>query len=72
MTMKKQNDQLENKKFSKCRELESSVPLASIVRTTAMVSTFVTVVGQPKTPTLAGNGGFKRGLPVLPTNVMLE
>ena len=41
-------------------------PLRMMVGTTASVSTFVTVVGQPKTPTFAGNGGFKRGLPVLP------
>ena len=37
-----------------------------MVGTTASVSTFVTVVGQPKTPTFAGNGGFRRGFPVLP------
>ena len=41
-------------------------PLRMIVGTTAIVSTLVTVVGQPNTPTFAGNGGFKRGLPVLP------
>lgn len=29
----------------------------------AHVSTLVTVVGQPYRPTLAGNGGFNRGLP---------
>lgn len=34
-----------------------------MVGDTAMVSTLVTVVGQPKTPTLAGKGGFRRGLP---------
>jgi hypothetical protein len=34
-----------------------------MVGATAMVSTLVTVVGQPKTPTLAGKGGFRRGLP---------
>jgi hypothetical protein len=31
---------------------------------TATVSTLVTVVGQPNTPTSAGNGGFRRGLPL--------
>eukprot|EP00983_Pelagomonas_calceolata_P073099 1152009-Pelagomonas_calceolata.AAC.2 len=30
---------------------------------TATVSTLVTVVGHPYRPTLAGNGGFRRGLP---------
>ena len=34
-----------------------------MVGDTAMVSTLVTVVGQPNTPTLAGKGGFRRGLP---------
>lgn len=34
---------------------------------TAMVSTLLTVVGQPKIPTSAGNGGFSRGLPAFPS-----
>lgn len=34
---------------------------------TAMVSTLFTVVGQPKTPTSAGNGGFSLGLPCFPS-----
>lgn len=34
-----------------------------MVGETAIVSTLVTVVGQPNTPTLAGKGGFRRGLP---------
>jgi len=34
---------------------------------TATVSTLATVVGQPKTPTSAGKGGFKRGFPCLPS-----
>ncbi len=41
-------------------------PRLRMVGATATVSTFVTVVGQPKTPTLAGNGGFRRGLPWRP------
>ena len=41
-------------------------PRRRIVGATATVSTLVTVVGQPKTPTLAGNGGFRRGLPWRP------
>jgi hypothetical protein len=32
-------------------------PLLRIVGATAIVSTLVTVVGQPKTPTFAGKGG---------------
>merc|ERR1712106_730552 len=42
-------------------------PRLHIVGATATVSTLVTVVGQPKTPTSAGNGGFRRGLPCLPS-----
>lgn len=43
-------------------------PRRHIVGATATVSTFATVVGQPKTPILAGNGGFNLGLPCLPSN----
>lgn len=42
-------------------------PRLQIVGATATVSTLVTVVGQPKRPISAGNGGFKRGLPCLPS-----
>lgn len=38
-----------------------------IVGATATVSTLVTVVGQPKRPMSAGNGGFNLGLPCLPS-----
>ena len=38
-----------------------------IVGATATVSTLVTVVGHPNTPTSAGNGGFSLGLPCLPS-----
>jgi len=38
-----------------------------IVGQTDTVSTFVTVVGQPKTPIFAGNGGFNLGRPGLPS-----
>src|SRR5690606_7288745 len=43
-------------------------PRRRMVGDTATVSTLVTVVGQPNTPTLAGNGGFKRGLPCRPSS----
>jgi hypothetical protein len=36
-------------------------PLLSIVGTTAIVSTLFTIVGQPYSPTNAGNGGFNLG-----------
>jgi len=32
-----------------------------------MVSTLLTVVGQPNIPTSAGNGGFNLGFPALPS-----
>jgi len=48
-------------------ELNQLAPLLKIVGTTATVSTFVTVVGQPHTPALAGNGGFSLGFPVFPS-----
>uniref|UniRef100_A0A2M4DLP8 Putative conserved secreted protein n=1 Tax=Anopheles darlingi TaxID=43151 RepID=A0A2M4DLP8_ANODA len=43
-------------------------PRRQMVGATATVSTFETVVGQPNTPTSAGNGGFRRGLPCLPSS----
>jgi hypothetical protein len=39
-------------------EANHSPPLLQIVGATATVSTLVTVVGQPNTPTSAGKGGF--------------
>lgn len=45
-----------------------SPPRLQITGATATVSTLATVVGHPKTPTSAGNGGFRRGLPALPSN----
>ena len=43
-------------------------PRRQMVGETATVSTFATVVGQPKRPTSAGKGGFRRGLPCLPSS----
>src|ERR1700722_4830678 len=53
---------------SRPNEANQSAPRRQISGATATVSTLVTVVGQPKTPISAGNGGFKRGLPCLPSN----
>ena len=36
-------------------------PLLKIVGTTAIVSTLLTIVGQPYKPTRAGKGGFNLG-----------
>merc|ERR1719163_111310 len=44
-----------------------SGPRRRIVGATETVSTLATVVGQPYRPALAGKGGFRRGLPGLPS-----
>ena len=49
------------------KEANHEAPLLMIVGQTATVSTFVTVVGQLKTPLLAGNGGFSLGFPGFPS-----
>ena len=54
--------------FLRPKDENHSGPRRRIVGATATVSTFVTVVGQPKTPTLAGKGGLRRGLPCLPVD----
>ena len=48
---------------------EKTDPIIGLLLTgaTATVSTLATVVGQPKTPTSAGNGGLRRGFPCLPS-----
>ena len=48
------------------KEENQLAPLRIMVGQTATVSTLVTVVGQLKTPELAGKGGFSLGLPGLP------
>jgi hypothetical protein len=52
--------------FGLPNEENHDAPLLIIVGHTATVYTFVTVVGQLKTPELAGNGGFNLGLPGFP------
>ena len=54
------------------KELNQLGPLLRIVGHTATVSTFVTVVGQPYKPALAGNGGFNLGLPGLPSKLSIS
>merc|ERR1719197_1742904 len=49
--------------LSRPKEANHSGPRRQIVGATATDSTLLTVVGHPKRPTSAGNGGFKRGLP---------
>merc|ERR1711966_146989 len=42
-------------------------PRRQISGATETVSTLATVEGHPKAPMAAGNGGFMRGLPILPS-----
>ena len=44
-----------------------AAPCVMMCGTTASVSTLLIVVGIPKTPKAAGNGGLMRGLPRLPS-----
>jgi hypothetical protein len=50
----------------------NSFYLLQIVGATATVSTFATVVGQPKRPTSAGNGGLRRGFPCFPSKLSIK
>ncbi len=52
---------------SRPKDANQLPPRRQIVGATAMVSTLATVDGQPKRPTAAGKGGFRRGLPGLPS-----
>ena len=55
-----------------CGKSHHSGPRRRMVGATATVSTFVTVVGHPYRPTLAGNGGFNRGFPCAAVRVVSE
>ena len=46
-----------------------AAPRRMMVGTPAMVSTLLTVVGQPYRPIGAGKGGFMRGMPFLPSRL---
>uniref|UniRef100_A0A8D8PQS4 Uncharacterized protein n=1 Tax=Cacopsylla melanoneura TaxID=428564 RepID=A0A8D8PQS4_9HEMI len=48
-------------------EANHAPPRRQISGATATVSTLDTVVGHPNTPTSAGKGGFRRGLPCFPS-----
>src|SRR5690606_7549874 len=54
------------------KEANHEAPLLIIVGQTATVSTFVTVVGQLKTPLLAGKGGFNLGFPGFPYKLSIK
>ena len=53
--------------LSRPNEANQLPPRRQMVGATATVSTLATVDGHPKRPTAAGNGGFNRGLPGLPS-----
>jgi hypothetical protein len=48
--------------------LNHSAPFSKMRGKDAMVSTLFTTVGAPNRPTTAGNGGFRRGQPFLPSS----
>lgn len=54
------------------KEENQDAPLLMIVGQTATVSTLVTVVGQLKTPLLAGNGGLSLGFPGFPSKLSIS
>ena len=54
------------------KEANHEAPLLMMVGQTATVSTFVTVVGQLKTPLLAGNGGLSLGFPCFPSKLSIN
>ncbi len=58
--------------FGLPKEENHELPLLRMVGQTATVSTLVTVVGQLKTPLLAGNGGFNLGLPGFPSKLSMR
>src|ERR1700731_268157 len=55
--------------FGRPSELNHAAPRRMMVGATAMLSTLFTVDGQPYNPTAAGNGGFSRGRPFLPSRL---
>ena len=55
--------------FGRPKDANQSAPRRRIVGTTAIDSTLFTVVGQPYRPEPAGNGGFIRGMPFLPSRL---
>lgn len=58
--------------FGLPKDENHEAPLLMIVGQTATVSTLVTVVGQLKTPELAGNGGFNLGFPGFPSRLSMR
>ena len=58
--------------FLRPNDANHSGPRRRMVGATATVSTFVTVVGQPYRPTLAGNGGFNLGFPCFPSKLSMS
>ena len=53
--------------FLRPKDENQPAPRRKMVGATATVSTFVTVVGHPYSPTPAGNGGLSLGFPCFPS-----
>lgn len=58
--------------FLRPKEANHWGPRRRMVGDTATVSTFVTVEGQPYSPTLAGKGGLRRGFPCFPSRLSIS
>ena len=58
--------------FGRPKPANQAAPRRRIVGTTAIVSTLFTVVGQPYSPTAAGKGGLRRGMPFLPSRLSIS
>ncbi|MCY1308606.1 hypothetical protein D9M70_586250 [compost metagenome] len=56
----------------RARVLYQSTPLATIAGTLHRVSTLLTQVGLPQTPTAAGKGGLERGLARRPSRELIS
>ena len=55
--------------FGRPMPANHAAPRRRMSGATAINSTLLTVVGQPYRPTFAGNGGFRRGWPFLPSRL---
>ena len=53
-------------------ELNQSAPFSIITGTLTSVSTLLTTVGRPKSPLVAGYGGFALGLPLFPSILLIK
>lgn len=69
-TLKNNDNEDEKRWFITTRQ--ALIKTIILTGATATVSTLATVVGHPKTPTSAGNGGFNLGFPCLPSKLSIN